>query len=230
MLATGGVLSHRTAAALWDLSGWVPDRIEVTTGGTRRSTKLIAVHHAALRPDEIHERDDGLRLTSPMRTLLDRAATEPPYAVKRLVHRAAHLDLLDASYDPAGRAGAKRLRNAIATLASAPPQITRSELEERFLKLAHDAGLPPPLVNHERGEYTSDFLWPQLMLIVETDGARSHNTDAAFHADRRRDIDMKLAGYETLRFTWDHVVRGSRWVRRALSTTAAARASARPRS
>ena len=68
------------------------------------------------------------------------------------------------------------------------------------------------------------------MLIVETDGARSHNTDAAFHADRRRDIDMKLAGYETLRFTWDHVVRDSRWVRRALSTTAAARASARPRS
>ena len=85
------------------------------------------------------------------------------------------------------------------------------------------AGLPPPRVNYERGPYSLDFFWPELGLVIETDGARTHNTDAAFHADRRRDVNLKVAGLETVRFTWDHIVNDRDWVVRALRAIAARR-------
>src|SRR3954454_7718144 len=130
-----------------------------------------------------------------------------PHRLERICHRAEHLRILDVP-DPCPR----KLRAALHTLTHRPPQITRSELEERFLALVAQAGLPSPLVNHKRGGYTSDFAWPELNLIVETDGARTHNTDTAFVQDRRRDIDLFLAGQTTLRFTWADIVERPDWV------------------
>jgi hypothetical protein len=221
VLAKGGpeaaVLSHRAAAALWDLLPWPTGRIDVTTKRHRRSTREIHVHRGdALTPSDIHyDPDDGLPYTTLERTRIDLADVLTPYRLKRVCHRIEHLYGNDAQRPRPGRR-TRRLDTALATLKIAPPQITRNELEERFLALAARAGLPPPLVNTDRGPYCADFLWPQLHLIVETDGARTHNTDTAFHADRRRDIDLKVAGYQTLRFTWDHVVNDPAWVERAL--------------
>ena len=84
------------------------------------------------------------------------------------------------------------------------------------------------LVNVDRGPCCPDFLWPDLRLIVETDGARTHNTDTAFHADRRRDVELRVQGYETLRFTWDHVLHDPLWVERALRSVTATPSPLRP--
>ena len=83
--------------------------------------------------------------------------------------------------------------------------ITRSELEERFLTLVLDAGFPRPRTNATVGPYVVDFLWPDHRLIVETDGAATHATPTAFHADRRRDAELAGRGYRVLRFTWRQV-------------------------
>ena len=64
-----------------------------------------------------------------------------------------------------------RLRNALDRLAITDPDITRSELEERFLALIAHWRLPRPLVNTQAAGHEVDFLWPDQRLIAETDGA-----------------------------------------------------------
>jgi very-short-patch-repair endonuclease len=46
-----------------------------------------------------------------------------------------------------------------------------------------------------------DFFWPELGLVVETDGLRYHRTPAQQARDRRRDQVHTAAGLTTLRFT-----------------------------
>jgi very-short-patch-repair endonuclease len=49
--------------------------------------------------------------------------------------------------------------------------------------------------------YRVDFAWPELGLIVETDGLRYHRTPAQQAKDRGRDQAHVAAGWTTLRFT-----------------------------
>jgi very-short-patch-repair endonuclease len=50
-----------------------------------------------------------------------------------------------------------------------------------------------------------DFHWPDLGLIVETDGLRYHRTASQQARDRRRDQVHTAAGLTTLRFTHPQV-------------------------
>ena len=88
----------------------------------------------------------------------------------------------------------------------ADPDITRSELEERFLALVAASDLPRPLVNASVAGYEVDFFWAERRLVVETDGAAFHRTAGAFEEDRRRDATLQIAGYRVVRFTWRQVV------------------------
>jgi very-short-patch-repair endonuclease len=82
------------------------------------------------------------------------------------------------------------------------PDGTRSELEAKFLALCRMHRIPKPEVNVGVGPFTVDFLWPDRALIVELDGYRAHATRSAFEADRARDVELKLLGYQVVRFTW----------------------------
>ena len=46
-----------------------------------------------------------------------------------------------------------------------------------------------------------DFFWPDLGLIVETDGLRYHRTPAQQARDRRRDQAHAASGLRPIRFT-----------------------------
>jgi very-short-patch-repair endonuclease len=46
-----------------------------------------------------------------------------------------------------------------------------------------------------------DFLWSGERLVVEVDSYRYHSDRATFRSDRARDRELKLRGYEVLRFT-----------------------------
>ena len=50
--------------------------------------------------------------------------------------------------------------------------------------------------------FTVDFLWPERRLVVEVDGYRAHSGRSAFESDRARDVELRLLGYEVVRFTW----------------------------
>ena len=80
--------------------------------------------------------------------------------------------------------------------------MTRSELERRMLQLCRRARLPEPECNQAVEGERVDFVWPEARLIVETDGGEAHLTTAAFEEDRRRDVDLMVAGWRVARFTW----------------------------
>jgi len=79
--------------------------------------------------------------------------------------------------------------------------LTDSELERRFIRLVRRAGLPVPLTQHLVNGVRVDFYWPELRLIVETDGLRYHRTPSQQAKDRIRDQGHAAQGFIVLRFT-----------------------------
>jgi very-short-patch-repair endonuclease len=80
--------------------------------------------------------------------------------------------------------------------------MTWSELEARMLRLCRATGLPEPESNRRIAGLRVDFVWRSERLIVETDGGQAHLTAAAFEEDRRRDVELVIAGWRVARFTW----------------------------
>lgn len=203
----GAVLSHTSAAALWELRPSASAVIHVTVptagGRTRRD---VRIHRTpSLRPDEVTTHE-GIPVTTPERTLLDIAATLTPRQLERALDQAEVLRLIDhpilgvvARTHPNHR-GAARLE---ATRTSHEPgtTLTRSELEETFLELCRSHRLPRPRVNARVARLEVDFLFSAHSVVVETDGWRYHGTRHAFDRDRDRDATLTRAGYRVLRFT-----------------------------
>ena len=184
LLAAGpqAVLSHRSAGALWRITP-PPATPEVTIPAKRRRSRPnLTIHRTASLDARDVRLHDGLRLTSPKRTLQDLARVMD---VERATAEAQVLGLIP--------------RDTTDT----PP--TRSELERRMLALLRDAGLPPPRVNTLIGAYEVDFAWPDHRVVAELDGWAAHSTRLAFERDRRRDAELQAAGYAVLRFTWRQV-------------------------
>jgi very-short-patch-repair endonuclease len=213
-LACGGpdaaALRHLTAAAAWDLAPALAGPIHVVSFGASRSMPGVRVQRSTRAETTWH---DGLHVTTPTQTLLDLATALSPDRLERLCHRA---EILRLPVDPPpGAKGARRLR---AALPQGDPELTRSELEDRFLALVARAGLPRPLVNQRVLGHEVDFLWPDRRLIVETDGAATHLTASAFQEDRTRDAHLQAAGYRVVRFTWRDVTARPSWVARVLDS------------
>jgi very-short-patch-repair endonuclease len=66
-----------------------------------------------------------------------------------------------------------------------------------------------------------DFYWPDLGLVVETDGLRYHRTPAQQARDRLRDQAHTAAGLTPLRFTHSQVAYERAHVRRTLAAVGA---------
>lgn len=97
---------------------------------------------------------------------------------------------------------AELLRLDTGPLPGFEPEPDGTRLERRFLALCRRHGLPKPQTQVIVGAYTVDFLWPNQRLIIEADGYETHGIHAAFEADRARDAQLKLLGYDVIRFTW----------------------------
>jgi very-short-patch-repair endonuclease len=79
--------------------------------------------------------------------------------------------------------------------------LTDSQLERRFLPIARRVGLSRPKTGFVVNGFKVDFYWPELGLVIETDGLRYHRTPAQQARDRLRDQTHGAAGLTTLRFT-----------------------------
>ena len=90
-----------------------------------------------------------------------------------------------------------------------------------FLPIATRAGLPKPDTKRRVNGFRVDFFWPQLGLVVETDGLRYHRTPAQQAKDRLRDQRHAAAGLTPLRFTHAQVAFEDRHVEGVLLQVAA---------
>lgn len=207
---SGAVLSHWSAAALLGI-GNEKRVVEVsvrTCSDRGRERGGVLVHRRrGLRDGDCSVRD-CIPVTAPVRTLVDLAAASGPAGIERMVNEADRLDLIDpealraALGDYRGQRGVARLR---AVLDPRTFRLTRSGLERRFLPLAEQAGLPVPLTRQWVNGFEVDFYWPDLGLVVETDGLRYHRTPAQQARDRIRDQAHTAAGLTQLRFTYVQV-------------------------
>ena len=178
----GAVLSHRSAAALWGIDKEAGDLIDVSVRASSfNDPPGLRVHRRrSLRLHGITEKDD-IPLTCVVLTLIDLAAQLDERRLERAVNEADRLDLVDPETLRAslgayrGQPGVARLR---ALLDRRTFRLTDSELERRFLPLVDSAGLPRPLTRQHVNGFRVDFYWPDLGLVVETDGLRYHRTPA----------------------------------------------------
>jgi very-short-patch-repair endonuclease len=204
------VLSHRSAAALWGLRSTARGRVEITVPRPRRPQAGIEIHRGRLAFDEVSV-IRGIPVTTPPRTLLDLAAAVPRRQLERALDEAEVLRLTDplsvgdmVQRHPRRR-GTAALR-AILANQQIGANITRSELERRFLAFLDDQDLPRPEVNAHlrvRGRtFEADCLWRAQHLIVELDGHATHGTTAAFERDRERDRILQTAEWRVVRVTW----------------------------
>jgi very-short-patch-repair endonuclease len=118
----------------------------------------------------------------------------------------------------------------IAKLKAALTQHTRtdSDLERRFLRLVKRAGLPIPETQAHVNGYRVDFHWPDLGLVVETDGLTYHRTPHRQIRDRERDQAHARAGLTQLRFANVQVRREPETVAATLATVIERIAARRP--
>lgn len=199
------VLSHESAAALWGIRNQRRAEIEVSVpAGERHRRAGIRVHRRSnLGPADVGHHL-GIPVTQPICTLVDLAARLPANQLEAAVNEADKLGLTDpealrsALGELPGRRGAAALRKLLDRRTFT---LTDSELERRFLPIARRAGLTKPETGRRVNGFKVDFYWPELGLIVETDGLRYHRTPAQQANDRIRDQAHARAGLTSLRFT-----------------------------
>lgn len=198
----GAALSHRSAAALWGLQSPAGGSIHVSVPAARRAKhRGITVHREEHLDVTTHK---GIRATTPLVTLIALATTEPRNRLEAAINEADKLDLIDPETLRAMLEAAPRRRGVGVlkrTLDIRTFTLTDSELERRFLPIARRAGLPAPLAQRWVNGHRVDFYWPELALVVETDGLRYHRTPAQQTADRIRDQAHAAAGLTAVRFT-----------------------------
>jgi very-short-patch-repair endonuclease len=211
VLACGAnaALSHHTAAALWGIRRSGSSFIAVSVPpGTNRRYRGIRVHRRPI-PTEDLTRHGGIPVTTATRTLIDLGVILELEALEAAINQADRLDLIDPESLRAaaeGRRGCPGTRAIKQVLDRRTFALTDSELERRFLRLVRGARLPRPLTRQRVNGFRVDFFWPNLRLVVETDGLRYHRTSTQQSRDRVRDQAHAAAGFTTLRFTHAQVL------------------------
>jgi hypothetical protein len=180
---------------------------EVTVFKGDRRPKGIIVHRRKLWPGDtrVHQ---GIRVTSPARTMIDTAPRLTDDQLGRYVNRGLHEHLLylgslgeQLARNP-NHPATKRLLKFVLTK-DGP---TRSDWERMLFPWCDRFDLPRPLMAQWIGPYEVDAVYPAERLVLELDSWEFHNTQIDFEANRERDADLLELGYETVRLTWDRMI------------------------
>jgi very-short-patch-repair endonuclease len=223
-LRCAGALSHETAAMLWAIVPYLSGDIHVSV--TRGHPRGFVVHRRQAFQATRHH---GIPVTTPAQTLVDIAPERSRDELEQAINEADKLRLIDP----------ERLRAALDVLPRSPGvgvlrdtldyrtfTLTDSQLERLFLAIVRRAGLPVPLTQQWVNGMRVDFYWPDLRLVVETDGLTYHRTTAQQAKDTVRDQVHIANGVLPLRFTRAQVKYEPEWVRDVLSAAIARRTAA----
>ena len=226
----GALLSHSSAAALWRIrpvAGW-PIHVSVPRSRDAKRDRIVA--HRRHRLDQAQTRL-GIPVTSPVLTLIDLATMLSDKSLAAAVNEADKLDLvhladLRTTLDGRREPGSGRLRQLIdcATFV-----LTDTELERLFVPISRRAGLSKPVTQVYVNGHRVDFFFPDIPLVVETDGARFHRTALQQTQDAIRDHAHAAADVSRLRFTHAQIKYEPDYVADTLARTATARGRAAAR-
>ena len=210
--ATGGVVSHRSALALWDLAP-VGGPIHVTVEHTRsgRGTAGVVLHRTRELAPTVR-RVDGLPVSCVERAVVDAWGT--PAGLSRADVRAAaigavrrRLCLPRQLYAEVNRRPCLRGRRELVQLIGLLADGCQSELEIwSCLNLLRGPGMPAFTLQHRvevAGQrFVLDAACEEVRLAVEMDGAAWHGSREQRERDIRRDALLATIGWQTLRFSY----------------------------
>lgn len=232
VLATGGTVSHRSAAEMWGLirpAGYIEVSVRYDHNPTARPP--VIVHRIRdLHPRLAVERE-GMQITDPVRTVIDLGLVLPKLSVRDALSRGlttklfeiGEVEQLREALGRPGRTGTGIMEQVIAErLLTADSE--ESLLEMRFVDLTRRHDLPLPSFQQEiwhDGRFVArvDAAYPELQLAIEVDGFAHHSSPDAFQRDRTRQNYLVTIGWTVLRFTWHDVVHDPRSVARTLRDT-----------
>jgi very-short-patch-repair endonuclease len=235
ILAVGdaAMASHRSAAALWHLDecrrGGKPELVTPRTQNVRRADAIVHRSTDIGLVEPVMR--EGIPTTPIERTLLDLGA---------VVSRQRHLIAIDSARRrrltdwnrllTALVRHARRGRNGVGALRSILEDhygelaTTDSAFERLVMIRLAEAGLPPPVLQHEvtigDSSYRIDLAYPKERVAIELDG-QVHLRKNVWEQDHRRQNVLIAAGWHLLRYTWaqfkDHPATMVREIRTALT-------------
>ncbi|MBK5223650.1 MAG: type IV toxin-antitoxin system AbiEi family antitoxin domain-containing protein [Acidimicrobiia bacterium] len=225
-LMVAGCLLHPMAAIGFTTAGQKlrfrrmgDDLVHVLVPHDCTATMPGVVVHRCRRIDPVdltRARTDGIRLTSPPRTILDAAGLIGREATTSVVEQAlaerrctlATLMSTARRLHHPRRPGSMIFRDVLLSR-PALRVAARSDLEVRAAAAIERRGLPAPAVNLPfvigPGDcVVLDLAWPAFKLAVEVDHPFWHDGIVEARRDKRRDRRLAALGWQTLRVTeWD---------------------------
>lgn len=215
-LGPTAVVSHEAAAKLHEFDRFNREVLEFTVRRKRRGGDVVAgrVHTTQVLSLVDITEVDGLKVTTPARTIIDLAALRiKDVRLEAAIDSSIRLGL--ATLDEivgrlgqlrgSGRSGVRRLDRLLMTSGG------HSKLEREFLKLVHDYGLPvpvPQVVHCRDGRHIArvDFLFVEHRIVVEVSGGRGHSSAADRAKDAKRRNELQDMGRLVLEFTFEDVM------------------------
>jgi predicted transcriptional regulator of viral defense system len=236
---SGVVISHQSAVVLHNLPNWGLDldRVHVTrTKGGRGRILAGTSHHVGALPKAAMTMIEGLITTTAARAVIESACTTQYEAAvvlcdaalqQKLVTKAELREVLD------WMSGWPGSGTALAAVAFAD-QRAESVGESRLRVLMDTHGLPTPelqvVIHLDDGIVARvDFLFRQQRVIVEFDGLVKYRDQAVdvVMREKRRENQLRAAGYLVIRVDWDDLDHPERLVRRIRQAFAMAASAAK---
>jgi very-short-patch-repair endonuclease len=207
------LLSHISAAVLWEILHWEDRLPDVTVFGEgTRGHAGIRVHRTAFLAGADVRVHKGIRVTSPARTVIDISPLLTYRGLRRAVRRAQGLRLVNLPQlaSAMNRLGPRRGTRSLRRIVATGPAPTRTHLEDIVLDLILSGGLARPDVNRalvlDGRRIVPDFRWPGRQLVVEADGAPWHDNKLAREDDAERQALLEAHGERVLRVSGEQAL------------------------
>jgi very-short-patch-repair endonuclease len=209
------LIGFTTAASLWGLRRVEDRRIHVLVPhGASPELDGVIVHRCRRIDDvDIVERDDGIRLTSPPRTLFDSADMLGLSAARSVMEQLLHenrctFGTIVDTYMRLGHPNRPGTRTMTEVITSRPKwrQALHSDLELRVLQEIERQQLPTvetqcPVVLADGRVIHLDFGWPKWRVGLEVDDPAWHAGIEERHRDANRDRKAAAAGWTVPRIS-----------------------------
>lgn len=226
--SSGGVCSHRCAAALYGLDGVPPHYVEIVTPTShpvRRFSPSVVVHRTNHLPDDHVVVRVGLPVTCVPRTLIDLAGVAGFPTFRRAAISAVDRNLVTphkiaasiACCGRSGRPGTAAVRRLLQEM-DWQKGMTDSDLEDKAVTLIERDGLPTPtrlfrVISEGRFLGEVDLAYPEQKVAIEVDSYQHHSDRVAFVRDRARSNGLVArAGWSILYFVYEDSLRPRRFL------------------
>lgn len=219
-LAAALLAARPDSAASFIAAAWshgseraVPGRVEITVPGVDHvRLEGARVHRSAFwTPDDVTV-VDGLRTTTPARTLADLALAMNPWTVRKIFDEFIRLGKVDATEVLAvlDRLGRRHRGGSSLLLRAAVDRFDinkrSSELETQVLLELRKQGVPEPAQQYwlrlPDGEFLLDFAWVESRVALETHGYDPHRTREQALRDAERRLALDAAGWKLFEVTF----------------------------